>query len=365
MRLRAAAAALFALAAAPEAPAAPDPHPLDRIIADARFEGVAIAGDAAEPSYVHTTGFSAKGVRNSPTAVWRWASVTKQLTATIVMQEVEAGRLDLDTPVTAYWPGWPQVFSDEVTIRNLLQHTSGLADPNEDGPNHPDGMPIFYRPGGDAATVGTMQYEATHYCAEHPRGRPGGGFHYDNCDFIVLGALLERTTGRPFAQLLQERIAAPLGITLGLFAPGVAPVPHVRGVEKGATGENLGDLGTYGAAGSVYGTPMALYAFDRGLLENRLLGPAATATMWTGDPKLGAGALGQWQYSVPLAGCAAPVSVVERRGEIGGVNIRNFILPASGRALILFTRRGGFDFGEVWQRKGFAYDAVSAIGCAT
>ena len=360
MRLRAAAAALLAVAAAPA------PHPLDRIIAQAHFDGVAIAGDADQPDYVHTTGFAAKGVRNSPTAVWRWASVTKQLTATIVMQEVEAGRLDLDKPVTAYWPDWPQVFSDEITIRNLLQHTSGLADPNEDGPNHPDGMPIFYRPpAGEAATVGTMQYEATHYCAEHPRSRPGSGYHYDNCDFIVLGALLERTTGKPFAQLLQERIAAPLGITLGLFAPGVAPAPHVRGIEKGATGENLGDLGTYGAAGAIYGTPLALYAFDRGLIDNRLLGPAATATMWTGDPKLGAAALGQWQYSVPLLGCAAPVSVVERRGEIGGIVIRNFILPATGHSLVLFSRHGGFDFGEVWQRKGFAYSAVSAVGCAS
>ena len=360
MRLCAAVAALLAIGAAPA------PRPLDRIIAQAHFDGVAIAGDTDQPGYVHATGFAAKGVRNSLTAVWRWASVTKQLTATIVMQEVEAGRLDLDAPVTAYWPDWPQVFSDEISIRNLLQHTSGLADPNEDGPDHPDGMPVFYRPpAAQAATVGTMQYEATHYCAEHPRGRPGGGYHYDNCDFIVLGALLERTTGKPFAQLLQDRIAAPLGITLGLFAPGVAPTAHVRGIEKGATGENLGDLGTYGAAGAVYGTPLALYAFDRALLDNSLLGAAATAQMWTGDPKLGAAALGQWQYSVTLDGCAAPVSVVERRGEIGGVAIRNFILPGTGHALVLFTRHGGFAFGEVWQRKGFAYSALSAVGCAT
>ena len=217
MRLRAAAAALLVVAAAPP------PHPLDRIIAQAHFEGVAIAGDAAEPDYVHATGFAARDVRNSPAAVWRWASVTKQLTATIVMQEVEAGRLDLDKPVTAYWPDWPQVFSDEITIRNLLQHTSGLADPNEDGPNLPDGMPVFYRPpAGQAATLGTMHYAATHYCAEHPRGRPGGGFHYDNCDFIVLGALLERTTGKPFAQLLEERIAAPLGSPVGAVRARIA-----------------------------------------------------------------------------------------------------------------------------------------------
>jgi CubicO group peptidase (beta-lactamase class C family) len=120
-------------------------------------------------------------------------------------------------------------------------------------------MPAFYRPPkAQAATRGTMQYEATHYCAEHPRAEPGGGFHYDNCDYIVLGALLERMTGKPFARLLQERIAEPLGITIGLFAPGIAPPAHVRGIEKGAKGENLGDLGTYGAAGGLWDAARAL-----------------------------------------------------------------------------------------------------------
>jgi D-alanyl-D-alanine carboxypeptidase len=321
---------------------------------------VAIAGDSDRPDYVHATGKAAKGVPNRADAVWRWASVTKQLTATIIMQEVEAGRLDLDQPVTTYWPEWPQVFSDTITIRDLLRHTSGLADPNEDGPNLPDGMPAFYRP---PPGEGEMAYEATHYCAEHPRAEPHTGYHYDNCDFIVLGALLERTTGRPFAQLLQERIAAPLGVTLGLFRPGGPATAHVRGLARPGLPENIGDLGTYGAAGSVYGSPLALYAFDRGLIDHRLLGEAATASMWTGDPQLGAAALGQWQYDVSLRDCPAPVSIVERRGQIGGVQIRNYILPNSGKALVLFTRRGNFEFGEVWQGKGFAYEALSAVGC--
>lgn len=337
------------------------PSPLDRIIAQPRFEGVAIAGDADRPSYVRATGLATKGIPNRADARWRWASVSKQLATVIVMQEVQAGRLALDRPITDWWPQWPQVYADKVTIRALLQHVSGLADPNQDGPNEPSGMPLFYRP---PPGRGAMQYEATHYCAEHPRGQPGTTFHYNNCDFIVLGALLERITGKPYAQLLQERIAAPLGLDLGLFAPDAPPTPHVRGLARPGVAEDIGNLGTYGAAGSIHGSPLALYAFDRALLANRLLGAAATEEMWRGDPKLGAAALGQWQYRTTLTGCAAPVSVVERRGQIGGVQIRNFILPEMGKALVLFTRRGDFDFGEVWQNKGFAYRALSAVGCA-
>ncbi|HEY0316303.1 MAG TPA: serine hydrolase domain-containing protein [Sphingomonas sp.] len=338
-------AGLAAMAAAP----AP---PLDRIIASARFDGVVIAGDSDRPASVH----------GDASAMWRWASVSKQLAATIVMQEVEAGRLSLDRPITDWWPEWPQIYSDLITIRDLLQHTSGLADPNEDGPNAPGGMPLFYRP---PPARGSMIYEATHYCAEHPRAKPGLVYHYDNCDFIVLGALLERTTGKPYAQLLQERIAAPLGLKLGLFSPDRPPAQHVRGVAGPGAPEDIGNLGTYGAAGSVYGAPLALYAFDRALLEHRLLGEAATAEMWRGEPKWGAAALGQWQYETRLAGCPAPVSVVERRGQIGGVQVRNFILPAMGKALVMFTRRGDFPFGEVWRNAGFAYRALSAVGCAT
>ena len=336
--------AAFSLTAAAPAP------PLARIVAAAHFDGVVIAGDSDRPAYVH----------GDAAAPWRWASVSKQLAATIVMQEVEAGRLALDRPVTDWWPEWPHVYADLITLRDLLRHTSGLADPNEDGPNQPSGMPLFYRP---PPGRGTMQYEATHYCAEHPRAKPGLVYHYDNCDFIVLGALLERTTGKPYAQLLQERIARPLGLRIGLFQPDRPPAEHVRGLAKPGVPEDIGNLGTYGAAGSVYGPTLALYAFDRALLAHRLIGDAATAEMWRGDPHWGQAALGQWQYETSLTGCPAPVSVVERRGQIGGVQIRNFILPAMGKALVMFTRRGDFDFGEVWQNKGFAYRALSAVGC--
>ncbi|MDB5736635.1 MAG: hypothetical protein JWO65_303 [Sphingomonas bacterium] len=334
---------------------APDRRPLDAVIASAHFQGVAIAGDSDKPSYVRATGFAAKGLPNRATATWRWASVTKQLTTVIVMQEIAAGRMALDAPVTRYWPQWPQVFSDQITIRNLLQHTSGLADPSDDKPLA-DGLPAFYR------GKGTMQDEAAGFCAEHPREKPGASFHYNNCDFLVLGALLERTTGKNYGALVQERIAGPLSLKIGLVASG-HPVPQVGGLDKNGRREIIGDLATYGAAGALYGTPLTLYAFDRALIGHKLLDGATTKIMWTGDPKLGAAALGQWQFVGRLKGCAAPVSIVERRGQIGGVQVRNFILPASGRALVLFTRMGAFDFGEVWQGKGFSYEALSAVGC--
>jgi D-alanyl-D-alanine carboxypeptidase len=295
---------------------------IDSTLQTNRFIGVVLVGRGPAIVYSRNTGPRTEGAN----AVWRYASVTKQLTALIVMQEVAAGRLALDRAIKDYWPEWPQVYSDLVTIRMLLRHESGLADPAEDKPDA-GGVPHFYR-----SAAADPARAATGFCAEHPRAEPGVGYHYNNCDFIVLGALLEHLTGKPFAQLLQERIATPLGLgTLGLFLFGAPEQPHVR-----ARNDPQVVFASYGAAGSAYGTPLDLWAFDRALMTNRLLPPAATAEMWTGDSRIGHAALGGWSYQASLRGCAAPVMLVERRGEIGGVQIRNFLAPATGQAVIAF-----------------------------
>lgn len=75
-------------------------------------------------------------------------------------------------------------------------------------------------------------------------------------------------------------------------------------------------------------------------------------------------ALGVWGFSAPLRGCGAgAVALVERRGEIGGIEVRNLIAPALGRALVVFADRSDLDFGELWQGKGLSYTLASAAFC--
>jgi D-alanyl-D-alanine carboxypeptidase len=66
-----------------------------------------------------------------------------------------------------------------------------------------------------------------------------------------------------------------------------------------------------------------------------------------------------------LKGCPTPVRIIERRGAIGGVQVRNFILPDADVVVIAFTNRDDFDFGEIWQGKGFAFDLLSAAACTS
>lgn len=285
---------------------------------------------------------------------WRWASVTKQVIATIIMQEAAAGRIDLDQPVARYLPGFKSANAPLVTVRQLLRHQSGLPNPDDTAAT-PDAVPAYYAPGYTGS-----RDPLTGYCAGPVKGVPDGNWSYNNCDYIVAGALLEAVTGKKWQALVRDRIARPLGLkTLGAFPTRQATV---SGTIDGKPEPGY-DLAAFGAAAGLYGSVEDLWKFDRALMTGKLLPGAARAEMWDGQPKLGFIALGQWVFTVPVKGCSAPVTIVERRGAIGGVEVRNFILPDKDVVVIAFVDRAGFDFGEVWQGKGFSHDLLAAAAC--
>jgi len=280
--------------------------------------------------------------------VWPWASVTKQVVATLVMQEVEAGRLSLDVPAGRYLPA---LGAASPTIRQLLRHRAGLRNP-DDSAADANGFPGFYTtgPGG----VG--------WCVAG-RGAAGGTQRYNNCDYIVLGALLAQTTRTPLPVLFQRRIAGPLGLSARFIDPAAPAAPDTVWAGGPDAGERQA-MARFGGAGGIEGTAADLATFDRALLAGSLLSGAARAEMWRGDPALGGMALGQWAFAAPLKGCAAPVRLIERRGAIGRFAVRNVIAPDLGLSMVLFTNRGDDGFGEIWQGRGLTHDLLSAGACA-
>ncbi|OYY76683.1 MAG: hypothetical protein B7Y43_14205 [Sphingomonas sp. 28-62-20] len=287
--------------------------------------------------------------------LWRWASVTKQVVATLVLQEVAKGQIDLDKPVAAYLPKFKSANAGLVTVRQLLRHQSGLPNPDDTAAT-PESVPAYDAPGYTGS-----RDPLTGYCAGPVKRAPGGNWEYNNCDYIVAGALLEAVTGKPWQRLVQQRIAKPLGLTsLGAFPTGKLIVP---GTINGRPEAGI-DLNAFGASAGLYGTLADLWKFDRALMTGKLLPDSARAEMWDGQPQLGAIALGQWAFSAPLKGCAAPVRIIERRGAIGGVEVRNFILPDADIVAIIFVDRADFAFGEVWQGQGFSHDLLAAAACS-
>nr|WP_279639200.1 serine hydrolase domain-containing protein [Sphingomicrobium sediminis] len=277
-------------------------------------------------------------------APWPWASVTKQIVATLVMQQVDAGRMALDAPAYAYLP---EIGEGSPTVRQLLQHQSGLRNPDESDPDA-EGLPSFYTDGPTGLD----------WCLAERGPVPSEGWSYNNCDYIVLGAMLERLTGKTLADLMQRDIFEPAGIKYTDFAD----VESDWGI-FGAEEEMLARVARYGASAGLVGQPREMVKFDRALMDGLLLSEEARAEMWAGDPALGYMGLGQWSFPAPLAGCEEPVQLVERRGGIGPYQIRNFIAPDRGAALALLTYQPDFEFGEIWTGEGFSFDVLSAALC--
>lgn len=345
------------------APAPPKPGPLDGAVDAAAAQGFAgevLVTDAKAVTYARAV--SKPGRPHKPGDLWRWASVTKQLTATLVLQAVQKGELSLDDTLSQRLPAFRGQTADKVTVRMLLQHTSGLANPDDTPAASATEFPAFYR----RKTVGAGGLaDALGYCAGPVRSAPGAGFAYNNCDYIVLGGVLEKLWGKPYAVLVQEQLAGPAGLKSLKIADNGAPLPAMTpGFSETGGPEPSFALATFGAAGAAYGRPEDLAAFDRGLMTGLYLSAEATRTAWTGEPKLGYVALGVWSYPAPLKGCEGAVRLVERRGEIGGVEVRNLIAPDKKLALIVFADQAGLDFGEIWQGKGLTYALASAAFCS-
>ena len=260
---------------------------------------------------------------------WRLASITKQVTAAWIVATPEARRLDLPVGKDAALAG--------LTMRQLLTHHSGLANP--DATKDAAGVPAFY----------TRTAPDVDYCTSSP-ARPNAPFAYNNCDYVLAYRAAFGSAGPVW----------PKGMAMA--TRGTIGVPGFVGNKPEPTFE----LASWGAAGGLIGTARAVFDFDRSLMTGTLLPPAALAELWKPEGNGSYQALGQWVFPGKLKGCAAAKQIVQRDGEIYGVQARNFILPDDDLVVIVFTNRSSDDFtiGEVWEGKGFAYDLLSAaVAC--
>ncbi len=312
----------------------------------AGFSGHVIVADAASIIFNETYGEALNEVPVSLDDRWRWASVTKQLVAVAVLQMVEQGLVDLDSTIADVIPGSGVPNADGITIRHLLQHTSGLINDAE--------LP-------DEAFVNG--FDARSFCRGSVKNPPGQDFDYNNCDYVILGEVLEAVDGVSWFASLDQRVFAPSGVTgarpglmdnggetvAGYLAQGV-PAPDVA-------------LELYEASGGVVGTASDLLRIDRALLSGRLLGKELRAEMWRSDPATGFAAMGQWVFDGQLRGCDSGVQLVERRGAISGIQTLNILAPEQGLSVIAFVNRDDFDWGAIWMRQGFAFDILSAAAC--
>jgi len=324
------------------------------------FAGEVLVADANSVWFEQAVGLARRkpDVAHKPGAVWRWGSVSKQVTVTMAMQLVDAGQLRLEDTLAQRWPAFQAPNAAQITVRHLMQHLSGLAHP-DNSPRDPDGVWSFYRRKGPP-----WQPDALRFCAGPATAVPGERFQYGDCDTLVLAGLLEHLTGQSIPQLMQQRLAQPLGLSSLRLNEGRTQAMAVA-MDAGGQPVPQPVMATYGAAGAMEGTARDLLTFSRALLAGRLVSASSRQAMWTGEPKWGYAGLGVWAFTAPIAGCAEPVELVERRGYVGGIQARNIIVPGRGVSVVMFSNQADFDFGEIWQGKGFSHDVLAAALCAS
>ena len=357
-------AALLTLVCGPAVAATPPgiPARLEQVVNTAQAQGFAgevLVADADSVWFEQAVGLARRkpDVAHKTGAVWRWGSVSKQVTVTLAMQLVDAGQLKLDDTLAQRWPAFQAPGAAQITVQHLMQHLSGLAYTG-DSPRDADGVWSFYRRKGPP-----WQPDALRFCAGPAKAAPGERFQYGDCDTLVLAGLIEHLTGQPIRQLMRQRIAQPLGLRSLRLNEGRT---RAMAVAMDANGQAVPQpvMATYGAAGAMEGTARDLLAFSRALLAGRLVSAASRQAMWTGEPKWGYAGLGVWAFTAPIAGCAEPVELVERRGNVGGIQARNIIVPGRGVSVVMFSNQADFDFGEIWQGKGFSHAVLAAALCA-
>ncbi|MEU5697053.1 serine hydrolase domain-containing protein [Actinosynnema sp. NPDC020468] len=208
---------------------------------------------------------------------FRAASVTKPFVATVVLQLVGEGRVALDRSVSTYLPGLlPD--GDRITVRNLLQHTSGLYDYLRDLYATPEeqerGLLRHWEPRQLLAL-------ATAKPLDFP---PGAKWEYSNTNYVVLGQLIERVTGRSWRDEVQRRVLKPVGMRDSSIPTDRVdlPWPHAHGYlyvdGRRVDGTRLNPTST-DAAGALVSTTADLDRFWTALFGGRLLKPAQQAEL--------------------------------------------------------------------------------------
>ena len=296
----------------------------DRLAGDDELSGAVLVAKDDRVLFSHAYGLADRHRRipNTIRTRFRIGSMNKMFTAVAILQLVEAGKVKLTAPLGTYLPDYPnRQVAAKVTIHQLLTHTGGTGD--------------IFGPDFDAHRneLRTLADYVKLYGSRGPEFKPGSQWAYSNYGFILLGAVIEKVTGRSYYDYLRAHIYAPAGMTRTGSLPEHQAVPDRSiGSTKppGATAwapntDTLPYRGT--SAGGGYSTVEDLARFAHALLGHTLLSPDSTKLLITGKVKAGPG---RYAYGFEDARDAHGNGWVGHGGGAPGMNGDLKIYPKTG-----------------------------------
>jgi CubicO group peptidase (beta-lactamase class C family) len=273
-------ATLLLPASAPAAPPAPVAAQIDAIVSKAfaaNQPGAAvIVVKDGQVIYRKAIGMASLelGVPLQPNMVFRLGSMTKQFTAAAVMLLVERGKIALKDPIDKYLPGYPTQ-GHEITVEHLLTHTSGIQSYTD--------IPGWMT--GRITADLSVQDLVDAFKKEPMQFAPGTQYRYNNSGYVLLGAIIEKVSGKSYEAFVTESIFKPLGMTSTYYGSNEPIIPrraqgYTGPADKPANAQYLSMTQPY-SAGSLVATVDDLAKWDAALYTETLLKKTTLEQMWT------------------------------------------------------------------------------------
>lgn len=309
-------------------------HDFNGSIVVARGEQTLYAGSFGLANFEHR-------VPNTPDTRYKIASITKAFTAVLILQLRDEGKLLLDAPIATYLPQYPGAGARRVTLHQLLNHTSGIENFDR------------IKSAGEAITHGIPSYQLPHtsdaLLTEFSSGElvsePGKQFSYNNADYIILGKIVEKLRGKPFAAVLAERILAPLGmrdsgmLEQSVITDRLANTYFFREDLKRLVPDLPAYPENWYAAGAMYSTCGDLLKFADALFGGRIISADSLSLMTS--PGLDNYGYGVWSYEKEVDG--RKYRVVKRPGQIMGAQSQLYRFLDTPVTVIILSNTGTTD----------------------
>lgn len=245
---------------------------VDSLAKTGQFSGVTVLAKNGQPIFQFAYGMAnrERGIANNLETAFNLGSINKGFTQIAIFQLRAAGKLDLDSTLAAYWPDYPnKEVAHKITIRQLMQHTSGI------------GGNIFDSPaGGKRNDIRNLKDYLPLFVNEPLQSEPGTRNAYSNAGYVVLGLLIERLSGDDYYTYVREHIFKPAGMTrTGSFwvdsLPPNTAIGYTRGDDNAPPSTplhpNTQELpGRGSSAGGGYSTAQDLLKFLQALREHRI-----------------------------------------------------------------------------------------------
>ncbi|WP_282942685.1 serine hydrolase domain-containing protein [Paenibacillus sp. RC67] len=311
-----------------------------------------IAGAAVAVSkhgkIIYKNGFGVRDIHTkepvTPDTVFGTASITKSFTALAIMQLADEGMISLNDPVIRHLPGFKlnrRESSESITIHHLLSHTTGMPPlrRRED----------FNRFSEHLAYLANETYDLL--------GTPGQYFSYCNDTFLLLGAIIERISGRPYWKHMTERILEPLHMSRTTFSLGEleswgnVSVPYVKNNKSGSLDAvPWPKLGNYAVGGGIRSNVLDLLKYGQCFVQSgsddAIVNQDSVRNMW--NPAHRIGRITHYGYALRMTPDYSGVTLVEHGGGQPGVSSHFGFVPEEGLVAAVLTNVANVPASDLW-----------------